>query len=79
MAKLRVINRGTRYDVAGNLRRLLREIESGEIKPHDVVILTTQTVRNNASPTVTMHHYGTGTAENIHWMLATAQHRIEPA
>ena len=32
MAKLRAINKGTRYDITGNLRRLVRRIESGEIK-----------------------------------------------
>ena len=76
---LRVIDRGTRYDVSGNLRRLVRQMESGEVKPRDVVILTTQTTRNNASPTVTLHHFGCGSTEDIHWMLATAKNRIEPA
>ena len=31
MAKLRAIDQGTRYDIAGNLRRLVRRIESGEL------------------------------------------------
>jgi hypothetical protein len=78
IAKLRVIDRGTRYDVSGPLRRLVRQIERGEIKPRDVIVLTTQTVRINASPTVTMHHFGTGTESDMHWMLRTAQGRIEP-
>jgi hypothetical protein len=78
-SKLRVIDRGTRYDVTGNIRRLVRQMESGEVKPRDVVILTTQTIRNNASATVTMHHFGKGSTEDVHWMLATAQNRVEPA
>jgi hypothetical protein len=79
ISKLRVIDRGTRYDVSGKLRRLVRQIESGEIKPRDVIVLTTETVRNNAGPRIIMHHYGTGTEADMHWILATAQNRIEPA
>ena len=38
MAKLRAIDQGTRYDIAGNLRRLVRRIEAGEIKPGHVMV-----------------------------------------
>jgi hypothetical protein len=77
-SKLRAVNQGTRYDITGNMRALVREIERGEIQPRDVVILTRETARLNASPKVGMRHYGFGTVEDIHWMLATAQGRIEP-
>lgn len=76
---LRVIDRGTRYDVTGGLRGLVRQIESGEVKPRNVVVVTTQILKNNASPAVTVHHFGQGTTEDIHWMLLTAQNRLEPA
>ena len=79
MSKLRVIDRGTRYDVSKPLRRLIREIERGEVHPRDVIVLTSQTLKNNASPTITMHHFGMGSTEEMHWMLATAQNRIQPA
>lgn len=78
-SKLRVIDRGTRYDVSGKLRSFLREIESGEVKPRDVIVLVTETVCNNAGPRVIMRHYGNGTESDMHWMLATAQGRIEPS
>lgn len=77
--KLRVINVGTRYDVSGKLRAFIREIESGEINPRDVIVLSRETIRNNASARVDMRHYGTGSTEDLHWMLATAQNRIEPS
>jgi hypothetical protein len=77
-SNLRVIDRGTRYDMSGNLRALVRSIESGVIYPRDVIVLTSQIVRNNASKTVTMHHFGHVTVQDIHWMLATAAGRIEP-
>lgn len=77
-SKLRVIDRGTRYDVTGCLRGFLREIERGEINPRDVIVVATETLRNNAGPRVHMRHYGTGTEADMHWMLATAQGRIEP-
>ena len=79
MTNLRAINEGTRYDVTGSLRKLIRRIESGEVKPRDVVVVTRESVKSNASCQVILHHFGTGTTEDIHWMLATAQNRIEPA
>ena len=79
-SNLRVINRGAvRYDISGNMRSMVRRIESGEIRPRDVVILTSETSKNNASPSIAMHHFGFGTVADIHWMLATAQTRIEPS
>lgn len=77
-AKLRAIDQGTRYDVAGKLRGIVRQIESGEMEARDVILLTRE-CENNRIPTVTMHHFGNGTIENIHWMLSTAQRRIEPS
>lgn len=77
-AKLRVINRGTRYDITGKMRTLIRHFESGEIDLRDVAIVTRETRQNNASPTVILHHYGYGSVEDLHWMLSTAMGRIEP-
>lgn len=79
MAKLRVIDQGTRYDLTGCMRGLIRRIESGEIMARDIVVLTREPVSPNRSCTVTLHHYGTGSTEDIHWMLSTAKNRIEPA
>jgi hypothetical protein len=79
MGTLRVIDKGTRYDVSTPLRRLVRQIESGEIKPRDVVIVTAQYTAKNASPAITLHHFGSGSVPDLHWMLATAQNRIQPA
>ena len=79
MGKLRAIDKGTRYDVSEPLRRLVRQIERGEVQPRDILVITSQTLQNNASPTITMHHFGMGSVPDMHWMLATAQNRIEPA
>lgn len=79
MTKLRVINRGTRYDVVGNLRGLVREIEDGKIDPRDVVVITREFIAPNKSCRVGLRHYGTGSTEDIHWMLSTARNRVEPA
>jgi hypothetical protein len=79
MTKLRIINRGTRYDVSGKLRSLVREIECGQIAPRDVVVITREFSGNNKSCKVGLRHYGTGSPEDIHWMLSTARNRVEPA
>jgi hypothetical protein len=78
-SNLRVIDKGTRYDVSGNLRSLTREIESGKISPRDVIVLTREAVANNVSCRIGMRHFGTGSTEELHWMLSTALNRIEPA
>jgi hypothetical protein len=78
-SKLRVINRGTYYDVVGNLRKLVREIEAGKIKPRDVVVITRESVQLNKSCKVGLFHYGTGSTEEVHWMVSTAKNRVEPA
>ena len=77
MAKIYAINRGTRYDITGNMRRLVRRMESGEFKPCDVLVITTERIQNNTIPEVTLHHFGTSTVGEIHWMLASAQGTIE--
>jgi len=58
---------------------LVRDMESGDIQPRDVIVLTRETVRPNVSAKVGMYHYGYGSVEELHWMLATAQNRIEPS
>jgi hypothetical protein len=77
-AKLRAIDRGTRYDITGMMRNLVRRIENGEINPRDVAIVTREATGPNQSCEVILHHYGTASTEELHWMLATAQGRIEP-
>lgn len=79
MATLRAINEGTNYDITGNMRKLIRRIENGEIAPRDVLVVTREIVSNNMSCKVVLHHYGPGSTEEIHWMLSTAKNRIEPA
>jgi hypothetical protein len=79
MSGIRAIDNGTRYDITGNLRRLTRDIENGEISPRDVVIVATETTEMNKSATIILRHYGNGTIEDIHWMLSTAKNRIEPS
>jgi len=79
MAKLRAIDQGTIYDVAGKLRCLVRQIERGEIHPRDVVVVTREPYANNVSCSVGVHHFGSGSTEDVHWMLCTASNRIEPA
>jgi hypothetical protein len=78
-AKLRVINQGTRYDVIGNMRKLVRKMEDGKIAPRDVVVITREPLQVNASCEVMLYHYGTGSTEDIHWMMTTAKNRVEPA
>jgi len=78
-SKLRAINHGTRYDVIGNLRSLVREMETGKIAPRDVVVITREGLTPNKSCKVGVHHFGTGSTEDIHWMISTAKNRVEPA
>jgi hypothetical protein len=78
---LRAIDAGTRYDLTGNLRRMAREIERGEHGDVSNIVLVAQKKgpldRGRGSCYVA--HYGAGTTPEVHWMLATAMNRIEPA
>lgn len=78
-ANLRRIDQGTKYDISMGVRQLIRKIETGEIRPRDVVILTRESVALNKSCKVGMFHFGTGSNEDIHWMCATAKNRVEPS
>lgn len=78
-AQLRVIDKGTRYDVIGNLKRLEREIERGEYgQVRDVIVLFTKK-ENNRSHSVEMRHFGSGSTPEIHYMLTTGTNRIVPS
>jgi hypothetical protein len=79
MRKIQAINHNTRYDITAKLRRLVRRLESGEFAATDVVVVTREFTQPNASPRVELHHYGTASHEEIHWMLSTAKNRVEPA
>jgi hypothetical protein len=76
---LRAINQGTRYDVSGKLRNIVRSIESGEIAPRDVIVITREIAGRNKSCKVGLFHFGTGSTEDVHWMLSTAKNRVEPS
>jgi hypothetical protein len=78
-AKLRAIDRGTRYDITGKMRNLIRTIERGEIKPRDIIILTRESNGSGLQQKTGMYHFGAGDEQVMHWMLSTAKNRIEPA
>jgi hypothetical protein len=76
---IRAIDQGTRYDVIGSIKQLEREIERGEHgEISDVVVLILEK-RNNRSPAVQFRHFGTASFPTLHYMIATAKNRIEPA
>ena len=79
MGKLRAIDRGTRYDITGRMRKIIRDIENGEIKPRNVLVITTESNGTNCMPKVVLYHLGPGLIEEAHWMLSTAKTRIEPS
>lgn len=80
MAKLRAIDKGTRYDVTGCLRKFIRRIENGELKNvTDVLVVARRIEGLNGRKEITFHHYGSASTEEIHWMVSTAKNRIEPA
>jgi hypothetical protein len=78
-SKLRVIDHGTRYDISGKLRAIVRRIETGELTPRDVVVVTRALPIEQPGGKVELWHLGTGTIADVHWMLRTAQNRIEPS
>ena len=77
-SKLRAIDQGTYRDLTGSLRRLTRQIDRGEFgKVRDVsVILSTE---NGGGVEVKGWHFGAGSRADVHWMIATAKNRLEPA
>lgn len=79
-AKLRAIDRGTRYDVTGNLRRFVRRIESGDLQDAtDVLVIARCHRPPDGRKRVEIHHFGSATIEEMHWMVSTAKNRYEPA
>ena len=73
ISRLRVIDEGTTYDVSGRLRRLTREIESGELGEirHCIVLLNCK--RKDGSKYVKTQYYGRGEVEAFAYMIAVGQ------
>ena len=77
---LRAIDKGMRYDISGNLRRMAREIERGERGDvRNAVLVLSVENGVNKSASVDAMHWGTGTVADAHWMMSTVKNRLEPA
>ena len=48
---------------------------TGRSTPRDVVVITREFIAPNKSCRVGLRHYGTGSTEDIHWMLSTARNK----
>lgn len=66
-SKLRVINRGTLYDIPGKLRKLVHEIENGKHGEVTDIVLALRTVREKRTAIETMFT-GTSQPEVLHYM-----------
>ena len=70
-AGIRVIDRGTVYDIRGELLGASRRLNPDVT---DVVL-----VERYSDGQVKTFHWGEGGRPTAHWMLSTAKNRIEPA
>lgn len=78
-AKRRAIDKGTRYDISGNLRRLVRRIENGDLQNVTDVVFVTRTMKSpDGVRRVDVYHCGSGSVEEAHWMMESASNRITP-
>lgn len=68
---VRAIDRGTVYDIRGELLRASRGL-STEVT--DVVM-----VERHRDGCIKTFHWGAGGRPTAHWMLSTAKNRVEPA
>lgn len=59
-AKLRAIDRGTRYDVTGSLKRIARQIERGEHGDVRDVVVIYRSMLGHGAQRVNTYHFGTG-------------------
>jgi hypothetical protein len=69
---VRAINEGTSYGVSGRLRRLIREIESGNLGEvrHCIVLLN---CKSDGKRFVKTQYYGPGEVDSFAYMIAIAQ------
>lgn len=74
-AKLRAIDRGTVYDVPGEMKALARSIDRGE---HGEVTDCVVIVRNSDGH-IGSFNYGRGNRERAHHMVSTVKNRLEPS
>jgi hypothetical protein len=75
---LRAIDAGTRYDISGQLRKLAREIERGEIGAATDFVGAIRTSGEGLNGTkIRAFHWGTGTIETAHYMTLVIKNRLE--
>lgn len=75
---LRAIDAGTLYDVAGNLRRLAREIDRGEMgRVTDIICATRSSDRGENGTQIRTFHWGKSNIETAHYMARVAVDRLE--
>lgn len=75
-AKLRVINQGTRYDVAGKLKHLARQIEHGEMGDVRDCVIAVRTLSNAGGTRVSAYHFGTDTIAGALYTWEAAKGQI---
>lgn len=75
-SRLRPIDRGTYYDVTGEMRKLLREIEHGEWGHVTDVSMVMRYIKDD-SVRIASRHSGTGTIEIYSYMLHRVLQRLE--
>ncbi len=71
-AKLRAIDSGTMYDVAGKLLRMGREVRSGELGQITDALLV---LRDRAGK-ISAYHFGTSPLAEAHRMACAAENRL---
>jgi hypothetical protein len=75
-SRLRVINNGTRYDVAGKLKWLARQIESGKLGDVRDVVVGVAHIGNGGGMTASAYHYGTGNIAAAHHLLKCVENEM---
>ena len=74
--RIRRIDRGTRYDITGNLRKLVRDIESGKLGQVRDIVFAIRTIRVGGAIEVDTRHVGTGTMETALYTWEAARKDI---
>ena len=75
-SKLRAIDHGTRYDITGNLRRLVRSIERGEHGAVTDVLVMVRGTDGDGDLSRDAFHYGKSPIEVVYMMAEWLANRL---
>jgi hypothetical protein len=76
MGKLRAIDQGTRYDVAGRLMQMARQIKHGEMGDVRNVVIAVQRISKDGGIGISTFHFGPGDIPTAVYIWESAKNEM---